>query len=95
MIISWKRTFAALGVAMVLGAAPAMSAEWTRDTRNGGQITRSVTRDGTSIQARRRASGRMVQPTRRIRPAVTTFRTGAGAAIPQLTRTAEPTPAIP
>lgn len=46
MIISWKRAFAAIGVAMMLGAAPAMSAEWTRDTRNGGQITRSVTRDG-------------------------------------------------
>jgi len=46
MIISWKRTFVALGVAMLLGPAPAMSAEWTRDTRNGGQITRSVTRDG-------------------------------------------------
>ena len=46
MFISWKRTFSALGVAMLLGAAPAMSAEWTRDTRNGGQITRSVTRDG-------------------------------------------------
>lgn len=46
MFISWKRTFAALGVAMLLGAAPAMSAEWTRGTRNGGQITRSVTRDG-------------------------------------------------
>jgi hypothetical protein len=46
MIISWKRTLAALGVAILLGPAPAMSAEWTRDTRNGGQITRSVTRDG-------------------------------------------------
>ncbi|EHK79347.1 hypothetical protein SM0020_03205 [Sinorhizobium meliloti CCNWSX0020] len=46
MIICLKKTFAALGVAMVLGAAPAMSAEWTRDTRNGGQITRSVTGDG-------------------------------------------------
>lgn len=46
MSISWKRTFVALGVAMLLGASPTMSAEWTRDTRNGGQITRSVTRDG-------------------------------------------------
>jgi hypothetical protein len=46
LFISWKRTFAALGVAMLLGAAPAMSAEWTRDTQNGGQITRSVTGDG-------------------------------------------------
>lgn len=46
MILFWKRTFAGLGVAMLLGAAPAMSAEWTRDTRNGGQITRSVARDG-------------------------------------------------
>lgn len=45
MIISRKGIFAALGVAMLLGSAPAMSAEWTRDTRNGGQITRSVTRD--------------------------------------------------
>ncbi|YBV94661.1 hypothetical protein M1D80_01305 (plasmid) [Phyllobacteriaceae bacterium JZ32] len=46
MFASWKRTFAALGVVILLGPAPAMAAEWTRDTRNGGQITRSVTRVG-------------------------------------------------
>ncbi|WP_416797722.1 hypothetical protein [Ciceribacter azotifigens] len=46
MILSWKRTFASLGVALLLGSPPAMSAEWTRDTRNGGHVTRNVTRDG-------------------------------------------------
>ena len=46
MIDCWTTTFAALGVAVMLVPMPAMSAEWTRDTRSGGQITRSVTKDG-------------------------------------------------
>ncbi|MET3648984.1 hypothetical protein [Phyllobacterium ifriqiyense] len=46
MISSWKMTFAALGVVVMLIPVQAMSAEWTRETRSGGQITRSVTKDG-------------------------------------------------
>ena len=46
MISCWKTTFAALGVVAMLVPLPAKSAEWTRDTRSGGQITRSVTKDG-------------------------------------------------
>ncbi|WP_239367411.1 hypothetical protein [Mesorhizobium retamae] len=46
MITAWKRTCTALAIAILIGPAPAMSAEWMRETRNGGQITRNVTRDG-------------------------------------------------
>lgn len=46
MISCWETTFARLGVVVMLVPLPAMSAEWTRDTRSGGQITRSVTKDG-------------------------------------------------
>lgn len=41
-----KAAFAALGLFALLGHLPAQAAEWTRDTRHGGQITRNVTRDG-------------------------------------------------
>ncbi|NKM88622.1 hypothetical protein GFL54_31090 [Rhizobium laguerreae] len=46
MISCWKTTFAALGVVVLLVPLPAMSAEWTREPRSGGQITRSVSKDG-------------------------------------------------
>jgi hypothetical protein len=46
MIFSPNASLVALGIAALLGSLPAEAAEWTRDTRNGGQITRSVTRDG-------------------------------------------------
>ena len=81
MIDCWTTTFAALGVAVMLVPMPAMSAEWTRDTRSGGQITRSVTRTVTSIPDKRRASDQTVRPTPQIRPAVMVSSTAAGAAI--------------
>jgi hypothetical protein len=46
MISSWKTIFAALCAFLILVPIPTMAAEWTRDTRSSGQITRSVTKDG-------------------------------------------------
>ncbi len=50
MMTCWKTIFAALGVVVTLVPMPAMSAELTRDTRSGGQITRNGTKDGNIYQ---------------------------------------------
>jgi len=46
MMTCWKPIFATLGIVVMLVPIPAMSAELTRGTRSGGQITRSGTKDG-------------------------------------------------
>lgn len=53
-----KASLAALGVFAFLGPIPAEAAEWTRDTRNGGQIARSVTRDGNVYSGQTTRVGR-------------------------------------
>jgi len=46
MIDGWKTTLATVGLVAMLVPVQAMSAEWTRNTPGGGEITRNVTRDG-------------------------------------------------
>ncbi|RCS23024.1 hypothetical protein DUT91_16290 [Phyllobacterium salinisoli] len=46
MISSLKTPLAVLVIAVLLAPFPAQAEEWTRDTRNGGQITRTITKDG-------------------------------------------------
>lgn len=42
----FKAMLAATGLFLLIAPLPSTAAEWSRDTLRGGEITRSVTRDG-------------------------------------------------